>query len=224
MTLGRVVCTVSVSASHWQARESRERRLDGSSLYSATAPGPVREMDFGAARVDGGVVPCLGPVRLGMIFEQETGRSAQAHAANLGATLAVTSCSPCPNHHLSGHLSPALLEGTAARERSSTVSLRRFVTCDLHRFLRRPYSHPRIGSTLSIRGGCTSAVALPFGHTVYHLQCLCTSLSIYILSCFCPGGCTWEEEIWVQTVTQRLRNTRRVTHNTWTPVSSPFPS
>jgi hypothetical protein len=41
-----------------------------------------------AARADNGVVPCLGSVRLWAISEKEAGRSAQAHAANPGATLA----------------------------------------------------------------------------------------------------------------------------------------
>lgn len=58
---------------------------------------------FDAARVDGGFVPCLGLVRLWRIFEKEAGRSAQAYAANPGATLAVTSCTvsglPLPNHN-----------------------------------------------------------------------------------------------------------------------------
>jgi hypothetical protein len=43
-----------------------------------------------AARADNGVSPWLGPVRLWKISEGEAGRSAQAHAANPGATLAGT--------------------------------------------------------------------------------------------------------------------------------------
>ncbi|KAL6710668.1 hypothetical protein ACN47E_007725 [Coniothyrium glycines] len=45
----------------------------------------------------GGVCPRLGSVRLWRIPQKEAGRSVQAHAANLGATLTVTSCPKRPS-------------------------------------------------------------------------------------------------------------------------------
>jgi hypothetical protein len=57
-------------------------------LFSVTVSGARMRRSLDAARADNGVVPCLGSVRLWAISEKEAGRSAQAHAANPGATLA----------------------------------------------------------------------------------------------------------------------------------------
>ena len=71
-----------------------------SSLLRAPTP-----CSLDAARADDGVRPWpwLGPVRLWKISEEEAGRSAQAHAANPGATLAgaTTICSLQPTSALS---------------------------------------------------------------------------------------------------------------------------
>ena len=78
-----------------QARKVKNDGLTADAFFKQPSPTPVREVSAAPPGRDGGVVPCLGLVPLWRIFEKDAGRSAQAYAANPGATLAVTTAHYC---------------------------------------------------------------------------------------------------------------------------------